>query len=538
VTVQAVEGFDRLQFTQSDFSGDEGTSVVIQVTRTFQSAGSLRNDAPAVTVDFASADGSASAGSDYQPVQGTLSWAAGETGIRQFSIQLNSDNVLEQSETFSVTLSNPGGGATLATPATTTVTINDGGRRNLSDVEGLTPNQQAVAEALDELCLDTTSAPLQAQCDNLFLLDDNGVRIAMEQLAPEQLAALASNALKATQVPLDHIRQRQTQLRNNSRGFTSEGLALSIGDQSLPIGQLADALLQQFGGSASSDAGDALGGRLGGFVSGRVDVGDKDETEREPGYDVDTQGVSVGIDYRVTDQLIAGGSVSYADTDSDFDNSRGDIDSRSITGSVYGSYYFDERYYFDAIVSYGSSSYDISRRIIYSGVDTATDADTDGRQWAVSASVGADFYRDAWLFSPYIKLDYIDVDIDGYRETGGNGLALIVDDQSVTSLTSVVGGRVSRAYGFSWGVLTPTVTLEWLHEFKDDSRLITSRFAEDPRTAFSISTDDPSRDYLNFGVGTGFTFTGGRSAFLSYEALIGKDDYSNHSIQAGFRMEF
>ncbi|MBI3417306.1 MAG: DUF11 domain-containing protein [Verrucomicrobia bacterium] len=59
-----------------------------------------------ITVDYTTADGTAKAGSDYQAVNGTLTFTSGVT--RQFiTVLVNGDTVDEPNETFNVNLSNP-----------------------------------------------------------------------------------------------------------------------------------------------------------------------------------------------------------------------------------------------------------------------------------------------------------------------------------------------------------------------------------------------------------------------------------------------
>ncbi|MGH2341568.1 cellulase family glycosylhydrolase [Segnochrobactraceae bacterium EtOH-i3] len=76
-----------------------------------------------VTVSWSTADGTATAGSDYQAATGTLTFAAGET-TKTIRIDAIGDAVVEGNETFTVTLSGPSG-ATLATASATGTIQND-----------------------------------------------------------------------------------------------------------------------------------------------------------------------------------------------------------------------------------------------------------------------------------------------------------------------------------------------------------------------------------------------------------------------------
>jgi parallel beta-helix repeat protein len=120
-----------LQFSTSSYSARENAgSVIITVTRTGATGGT-------VTVSYATANGTATAGADYTATQGTLTFATGDTS-KTFSIPLLDDSVVEGNETVKLTLSAPTGGARLGSPAAAVLTIreNDG-----------TPNQRFVAQA-------------------------------------------------------------------------------------------------------------------------------------------------------------------------------------------------------------------------------------------------------------------------------------------------------------------------------------------------------------------------------------------------------
>lgn len=108
-----------LQFDAASYSVDEGVgSATITVNR-------INGTAGAVGVDFATSDGTATAGSDYTGNGGTLSWADGEGGAKTFTVAISDDVIVEMNETIALTLSSPTGGATLVAPSTAILTIND-----------------------------------------------------------------------------------------------------------------------------------------------------------------------------------------------------------------------------------------------------------------------------------------------------------------------------------------------------------------------------------------------------------------------------
>ncbi len=99
-----------LSFAINDVSELEGRSGRTNFRFTVTRAGSTSS---AVSVSFATANGSATAGSDYTAISGTVSFAAGET-TKTVTVSVKGDRTAELDEEFFVNLSNPTGGATLA----------------------------------------------------------------------------------------------------------------------------------------------------------------------------------------------------------------------------------------------------------------------------------------------------------------------------------------------------------------------------------------------------------------------------------------
>ena len=121
-----------LQFSSTSYTGTEGATATITVSRSAGSSGS-------VSVDYATSNGTATAGtcgtagSDYQPASGTLTFAEGVVS-QTFTVSLCADQVIDPAETVALTLTNPTGGATIGAnnPATLTITDNPPGTLQFS----------------------------------------------------------------------------------------------------------------------------------------------------------------------------------------------------------------------------------------------------------------------------------------------------------------------------------------------------------------------------------------------------------------------
>ena len=97
---------------------ESGVSATVAVERSGGSDG-------AVSVQVATSDGSATSGADYTAVQETVSWADGDSATKSVEVPILEDSIEEGSETINVTLSGATGGASIGSPAASTITIRD-----------------------------------------------------------------------------------------------------------------------------------------------------------------------------------------------------------------------------------------------------------------------------------------------------------------------------------------------------------------------------------------------------------------------------
>jgi hypothetical protein len=107
-----------LEFRLDDSEVSEAAGMAnITVTRAAGTQGT-------VTVDFATVDGSAIAGPDYEATSGTLTFADGEYR-KSFTVLVHNDVLGEPLESLTLVLSNPRGGATLGLTSSMTLNILD-----------------------------------------------------------------------------------------------------------------------------------------------------------------------------------------------------------------------------------------------------------------------------------------------------------------------------------------------------------------------------------------------------------------------------
>ena len=114
----------------NDVTQDEGNSGTQNATFTVTLSPAASQT---VTVSYATANGTATAGSDYTAASGTLTFAAGETS-KTIAVAVTGDTTIEADETFTVTLSGASGAPISRAQGTGTIRNDDFPALSINDV--------------------------------------------------------------------------------------------------------------------------------------------------------------------------------------------------------------------------------------------------------------------------------------------------------------------------------------------------------------------------------------------------------------------
>jgi outer membrane autotransporter protein len=555
-TVLLTVGVHTLTLTVTD---DAGLTHQDQVTITVQGeenqlliitgsnlSGSSGDTLGPFTVKLADSTGSPVAGS-------TIVWRVTPDDAATLS---DNESVTDQDGHASTTMTIQQTGVILLTATSANIPGVEFTINSIAETPGLTENQQAVGTSMDELCpslaekqandtLTAAEQDLLLTCDNL--VTQPGTAATLSRLAPEEVAAQGTAAIEAAATQHTNVNTRLTALRRGDIGMNLSGLTVNYAGIAFNQ-RLFDGLFPKDKKSHGRGAGDIddLQGRWGAFINGSVNFGEKDETRRETGFDFDTRGITLGLDYRFNHQFVAGGAVGYSRYDSDYNDAAGNLEMDAWSLSAYGTYYQGDNLYADGLIQVGSNRYDTRRRInAVGGAEQYGLGDTDGIEYAFNISAGYEYRRDAWTLTPYGRFSYTRAEIDAYTEEASNptatgfGSVLRIEDQDLKSMVLVVGGNFSYSISTANAVLMPQLRFEWEHEFEDDARFINARFVNDPtRSEFAVETDGADKNYFNLGVGLSAVFSQGRTGYLFYETRLDQDDVTLHRINAGLRIEF
>ena len=347
------------------------------------------------------------------------------------------------------------------------------------------------------------------------------------------------------QSQIRNFENRLEALRNGQHGL-SVGVGAAVPGQQPPSnaapGQSSNASPDApRGGGASADSGPADSGielpdRLGIFVNGMVNLGDRNGTARANGFGFSTDGLSLGVDYRFSDAFVLGIGGGYA-SDSDTigtDGTASNAEAYNVT--LYGTYDPTDQIYIDGILTYGSLAYD-SRRFTGTAGDFAL-GHRNGNQLYGAVTGGYELHDGSLSMAPYARLEVSSSQLDRFTETGGGIAGLIFNQQTLDTTTGILGFRADYAWSLEDAILSPHVRFEYEHEFAGANRT-SILFADQPSgTAFGLQPDPVVRNYFTLGVGANYLMENGLSVFVDYEALLGFTNEASHTITFGVSKRF
>ena len=268
-------------------------------------------------------------------------------------------------------------------------------------------------------------------------------------------------------------------------------------------------------GQAQDDR--ALGLWIGGNVrSGRTGGG------RGAGTDFESDGLTVGSDYRLSDALVIGAGVGYGKDRSDVGQVGSRSDGQAWTMAVYGSYSPGQRVFVDMLVGHQLLDYTLRRHVTADG--SFVHGRRDGQQWFGSLSLGADFGDGPWQFTPYARLDASHGELDAYGEQGNSVFGLVYGNQDVRATTGNAGLRMAWRNARPWGGWQPNLQVEYQHDFSGSGNA-TLQYADMLEVPFYRTTlDGFERNRWMLGAGVQFDFRRHWGLRVDYRGLVGSDD--------------
>lgn len=185
----------------------------------------------------------------------------------------------------------------------------------------------------------------------------------------------------------------------------------------------------------------------------------------------DVMGLTVGFDLPIGDAVRLGAMGGYRKLEAAYAPGVPlNVDAWTIGG--YAAFQLPTGIYAQASAAWlGDAKFKLQRASAYGQTGTGR---TKGQGWAASGEIG-------WILpvggtasvTPFAVVDYIDLDLDGYTETGASVSNLVFQDRSFKRVTASFGGELA----VQLGALRPAIRAGYSIEDEKGDRTATVRLA-------------------------------------------------------------
>ena len=385
-----------------------------------------------------------------------------------------------------------------------------------------TPNQIAVANALDRVSTDPRESRLLS-----FLYQEPAINLPadFDKIAPDELSSLYEISFSFANVQEANIENRLGDIRSGSSGFNS----------SLSLARTPAPMVDGKSGKTTEKnpvLTPAADNRWGVFVTGNGDFVNVQGDSNSPGYNFTTAGVTIGIDYRLTDHFALGLAGGYAYTDNNLvDSGRATVNSGR--GGVYATY-FTDGLYLNAYAGGGYNNYDVRR----AGLQGFATGSTDGAEFNGFFGAGYDFHLGSHItLGPIASLQYTAVHLSGYQESGSLA-PLDIHSDTQESLRSNLGLRLISFWRVGPFLLIPELRASWQHEFKYSALPITAQFASGADGVFTVHGPGIGHDSALIHSALEVRWNDRWSSFVGYDGNVGRGAYDSNAVSGGLTYRF
>ena len=250
------------------------------------------------------------------------------------------------------------------------------------------------------------------------------------------------------------------------------------------------------------------------------------------GYDFTTGGVSVGVDYRITDNLALGIFGTYAHTWTSLNP--GDVDVNTGRGGLYATYW-NCGFFVNGGIYGGHNSYDTSRQTLLRG--QSANGSTSGYEFSTFIDVGYQWRQGDFSVGPVFAAQYTNVHIDSFTEQG-SFLPLNIHSDSEESWRTDLGVQASYAWHVGNIIVIPSLWATWEHEYKYSNLPITFSSADFPGVSATVFGPHEGHDSAIINAGVGTQWTPRISTYVGYQGQLGRDNYDANGVTGTISFSF
>ena len=272
------------------------------------------------------------------------------------------------------------------------------------------------------------------------------------------------------------------------------------------------------------------------WAAGSIRSGNQDAQGGAASFDFETDGLSLGIDKRLSNTWVIGAGAGYGKDESRVGNNGTSNEGEAFTFALYTSYHPNQTWFIDGLLGYQWIDYKLRRYVTANG--NTVFGQRDATQLFASITVGGDFHNDRWSWSPYARWNLARATLDAYGETGDAFYALNYDELDVDTNTLSLGFRSSYEAEVSWGSISPQIRVEYQHDFQGDSTTSMQYAALGASPIYEAVFDGYDRNRWVFGLGANMQFDTGWRFNFELQSTGSSGSGNSHGLQMNLEKNF
>jgi len=264
-------------------------------------------------------------------------------------------------------------------------------------------------------------------------------------------------------------------------------------------------------------------------------------TDSVSGYHAKFAGLLLGADRALGDNWRAGAAVNFSNTSvHGKDNLSGSKSTADNYGIIGYAGYTGNPWYLNLSAGLNRQNYTSSRQADFTGFAGRAQGKYNGQSITLQSEVGYPLTLPADIvLTPLASLTYGYQHIEGYQETGGNGMALDVKRAHNQSVQSEIGTRIEKSVATRLGNLTPFAQVTWIHQYDNRRMSSTASYVADTigETQFTTKGAAPVKDMAGIAIGSTLYDANNLSLDARYDLQAG-ERYQAHTFSLRLRKTF
>ena len=246
------------------------------------------------------------------------------------------------------------------------------------------------------------------------------------------------------------------------------------------------------------------------WSEGSISFGKIGESSLSSKQDLDSLGITVGVDTKMDDDRISGVALRVGSTDVDVGTYGSKVNTNALSLSVYGINSLVNRNYLKHVFGVSYLDSDIVRKDEKKPKNTG---ERKGKQVFGSLDFGREYEDGDVIITPIGRIDGSYTMLNSYTEDGE--AALSYNDQNIKSLMASLGVLIDQDVNLKNSTVKRRVNLEYGKEFASNSKVVTSYVSDSE--SFEYQADNKNRNIFTAGLGFDFKHDQGLTISTDYE---------------------